>query len=377
MRDKPLDGLRGIAALGVVLFHAHYTKWFEWMWTFVDLFFVLSGFLITRIVIEALESGSFSLKNFMIRRVLRIWPVYYTVLLMCILAVVVNYLQNGQWEHVSGVKAAPFFLQYTHHYFSPGLNAGSEKFIIWFHHSWSIAVEEQFYLFMPLLLIAMRKRLSYCLVILFLLILIALISRAYGAFHWLLVSRMDALCVGAIVAFYWHFLRRNNIHSFRITPLLALATALLGLTLITADVLPAKIPDRYSDALSLFGFNLIFGCLLILLMEGWLPRLNAFMSSEAMVFFGSISYALYMIHVPIRGMLLFVTDNDKISDSATWVHIAYFSVSILVAYLSKILLENRMDKLKYKFPVSTSTRNSDVQYGKEIDIPPVTQTAST
>jgi peptidoglycan/LPS O-acetylase OafA/YrhL len=152
VRDTQLDGLRGIAAFGVVWFHAYYGALFSWMWTFVDLFFVLSGFLITRLVLQALVRDNFSLRNFMIRRALRIWPIYYLLLAFCSFVVVVNYVATGDWRHTDGLLSAPFFLQYTHHYLAPGFHGADDQFIFWFHHSWSIAIEEQFYLLMPLLL---------------------------------------------------------------------------------------------------------------------------------------------------------------------------------------------------------------------------------
>lgn len=76
-RFGALDGIRGLAAVGIVVFHAHFGAAFDWMWVFVDLFFILSGFLIGRVILRAMRAGGFSLRNFMMRRVLRIWPVYY------------------------------------------------------------------------------------------------------------------------------------------------------------------------------------------------------------------------------------------------------------------------------------------------------------
>jgi peptidoglycan/LPS O-acetylase OafA/YrhL len=81
-RLTQLDGLRGIAALGVVLFHCFGSAFF-WMWSFVDLFFVLSGFLITGILLRRPLDGA-ALKNFWMRRILRIWPVYYLALALAL-----------------------------------------------------------------------------------------------------------------------------------------------------------------------------------------------------------------------------------------------------------------------------------------------------
>jgi len=358
MRDTQLDGLRGLAALGIVVFHAHYGSAFNWMWTFVDLFFVLSGFLITRIVIQGLESGTFSLRNFMIRRVLRIWPVYYLVLSLCSLVVVANYLSTGRWEHTSGLMSAPFFFQFTHHYLAPGFNAGREEFIFWFHHSWSIAVEEQFYLLMPLLLLALKRRLQWAVGIVLLLIPVAVTFRWIGAYRWLLVYRMDALCVGVGLAFYWV---RSRSGSFRLNKLLAALVLVWGGVLISLDQGPLDISRNAERALSLLGFDLVFGVVLLGLLDGWSPRLNSILSSRVLVLLGSISYALYLVHVPVRGVLLSVFHARKISDCHFIVQWEYFFISISLAVLSRVLIENRVERLKHRFPVASAYAQSDAQ----------------
>lgn len=351
MRDKQLDGLRGLAAAGVVLFHAHYSPVFEWMWTFVDLFFVLSGFLIARIILDGVKTGSFSFKNFMVRRVLRIWPVYYLTLLACLCVVIVNYLVSGHWEHVSGALTAPFFLQYTHHYLAPSFNAGKEEFIFWFHHSWSIAVEEQFYLFMPMLVLALKRYLNVVLVIAMLLIPVAVSFRLQGAFPLLLVYRMDALCIGVVLAFLWLKQQSGAAGSLAARRAVVVFVATVSMGLVFIGELPIGAQNAHVWAFSLLGFNLAFGTILWVLLEGWFPVLNRAMSARPMIFLGSISYALYLFHVPIRGALLHIVDEPDIGSSPFWVQLAYFGLSVLFAFLSKILLEDRVNALKRRFPV--------------------------
>src|SRR5262245_54212173 len=78
-RTPELDGWRAIAAIGVVLLHLRSQPIF-WMWSFVDLFLVLAGFLISRIVTQSHQGAGFSLRNSWVRRILRIWPVYYVAI---------------------------------------------------------------------------------------------------------------------------------------------------------------------------------------------------------------------------------------------------------------------------------------------------------
>ncbi len=75
------------------------------------------------------------------------------------------------------------------------------------------------------------------------------------------------------------------------------------------------------------------------------------MTSRVMVFLGSISYALYLFHVPVRGVLLYVFDENEIGSSPVYIQIMYFTTSVLAAYLSKILIEDRANSFKHRFPV--------------------------
>lgn len=367
MRDLQLDGLRGVAALGVVIFHAHYGPALDWMWRFVDLFFVLSGFLITRIILDALRRDVFSLRNFMMRRVLRIWPVYYLTLAVCLIAATGRALLTGEIDHFSGAASAPFFLQYVHHYFSPGLHAGEENFILWFHHSWSIAVEEQFYLLMPLLLIAFKTRLRVALAVMLILIPVAVYFRSSGAFFWLLIARVDALSIGVALAFYWHAKHHqlpsgaNSTSSLsrhiEIRPRHAAMVFIVGLSLVAQNALLLDVfSPGWQNGLSLLGYNLLFGATVLILVEGWLPHLNIVLSSKPLLFLGSISYALYVFHVPIRGAILFITKNTHISESPIWIQVFYFGSAIAAAYLSKILIEDRVEAYKHRFPVAKQTK---------------------
>jgi peptidoglycan/LPS O-acetylase OafA/YrhL len=102
----------------------------------------------------------------------------------------------------------------------------------------------------------------------------------------------------------------------------------------------------------LLGFNLLYGCILVALIDDWSATLNTALSSKPLRFLGSISYALYLVHVPVRGALLAVTNNEYISTSPLWVQLSYFGGSIMAAYLSLILIESRFEKLKYRFPLS-------------------------
>ncbi|HKB45330.1 MAG TPA: acyltransferase, partial [Chitinophagaceae bacterium] len=147
-----LDGLRGIAILLVVFLHNfRFMNYFFFGWLGVDLFFVLSGFLITDILMNTLQEPHF-LRNFYMRRVLRIFPLYYLTLIICLyilpaitsLYLDMRYYQSNQlwlWLYMQNwlyVFKEPF---------------GAQMLL----HLWSLAVEEQFYLIWPVTILLIRK----------------------------------------------------------------------------------------------------------------------------------------------------------------------------------------------------------------------------
>ena len=154
-RFLALDGLRGVAALGVLLVHAFPAPFF-WMWSFVDLFFVISGFVITGILLDSDIGNLRFLRNFWVRRVLRIWPVYFLALAATLGLLLLRYLKHSEatdtrwWPYL-------FFIQFYEGYLGGGL-AEFYRYAGTFVHSWSVAIEEQFYVLWPLILLALGRR---------------------------------------------------------------------------------------------------------------------------------------------------------------------------------------------------------------------------
>src|SRR5207244_4564952 len=151
MKEIPeLDSVRGLAAAGIVLYHAFPFVFFLG-WSCVDLFFVLSGYLITTIIIEHHRAPGF-LRAFYARRALRIWPVYFLVLAGCL---VMNRLSRQGYP--AGTLGTVQHLTFTQNI--QGIWGGSvPAYVYAIGPSWSVAIEEQFYLLWPLLLVAMGRR---------------------------------------------------------------------------------------------------------------------------------------------------------------------------------------------------------------------------
>jgi peptidoglycan/LPS O-acetylase OafA/YrhL len=217
VRIPELDGLRGVAAFGIVLWHyipsivvsepgsllAYLQRGLSLCWAGVDLFFVLSGFLIGSILLR--ESGSTHyFSTFYIRRAARILPLYFIMLAG---------LALGQiWLHAGApAPIQPLFENtlpwwsyavFAHNFFMPGIDSFGPKFI---NVTWSLAVEEQFYLLLPLLVWASpRRQLGWWLLALFLSApLLRLWVHAGMATYVLLPFRLDSLMAGALLALAW------------------------------------------------------------------------------------------------------------------------------------------------------------------------------
>ncbi len=175
-RILELDALRGLACLAIFIHHLAPHR-FPWGWAAVDLFFVLSGFLITSIILNSFHERRF-LGHFYMRRGLRIWPIYFLTVLL--LAAATPILPRPYDSY-----GLPYLLTYTQNvplYWS----YKAPQFTSYLMHTWSLAIEEQFYLIWPLLvcLVGRRGVVPLSLALLF----ASVWARAHG-FHWWLLLR--------------------------------------------------------------------------------------------------------------------------------------------------------------------------------------------
>lgn len=349
-----LDGIRGVAILLVVFYHNFgFINYFFFGWLGVDLFFVLSGFLITEILLRTKGNKGY-LGNFYVRRILRIFPLYYlSLIVFFIIFPVLNqhllnlyyYIQNQLWFWV--------YLQnwlFIFHQPSSSTNALT--------HFWSLAVEEQFYLVWPLVILAFKKpnRLIYLLAAL----LAAVITLRFllweyhiehlSYFNLYTFSRIDGICIGSMLAV------------FRATNPKALTRyftfIIFGLAAINFIFYFFNRHNRFSyPYLAISGYT-TFAVLFGLLVNEGVERkniwLNRFFSLPPLKFFGLISYSMYVFHWPIYLMtspflqkwfaqrFSFVSASISASVVAT-------ALSVLAAFLSFHFFEKRFLVLKKRF----------------------------
>lgn len=328
-----IDGLRALAILPVVLFHA-FPNLLPGGFIGVDIFFVISGYLITSILLKDIQAGSYSIKTFYARRVRRIFPALSVVLLFClalgwIVLTAVEYRSLG--KHVAGGAGfiANFMFWREAGYFDA---AGDTKPLL---HLWSLGIEEQFYIVWPLLLYLFAKR-SWN--ILWMIAGVALLSFALniirigadpsGTFYSPF-SRSWELALGAFLAY-------QAIH-----PIASLATII----------------QRHKNALSFLGFILIVVGFVVInegrSFPGWwalLPVLGSglliaagpeaifnktVLSKRLLVGVGLISFPLYLWHWPLLSFARIIYSETPPVD-VRWVLVG---ASVVLACLTYFIIE--------------------------------------
>ena len=204
---KEVDGLRALAVIPVIFFHAGFSV-LSGGFVGVDIFFVISGYLITYLLLEEHAKGDFSLLTFYERRVRRILPALF-FMLACVIPAAWFFLLPSQFKEFSqSIAAVVLFISNVFFYFKTGYFASAvdEKPLI---HTWSLAVEEQFYIFFPLLLMLVwrfcKDKLVAILVVLTVLsyILAETMSRTYPSLSfYAMPTRAWELLAGALCAVF-------------------------------------------------------------------------------------------------------------------------------------------------------------------------------
>ena len=366
-RVKELDGIRGIAILLVFAFHAfkradyftanpilHFiTKLTSIGWMGVDLFFVLSGFLITSILLQTKgEKGFF--KNFYARRILRIFPLYYVVL-----ALTVYFMPVLEPEaNAQTLATLPIFLIYQQNWLLITGDFPSLYLLV----TWSLAIEEQFYLFWPLTVYFFeKKKLAWVSVgiitlsSLIRIVAILLYEDAHNAHvftYYSTVTRLDALAFGALIALAF---RESELWKKRLSKM-ALPALLVTISLVLVAVLQ---PNSYqvinNNWVRTIGYTLLAmmggSAVVISLTQNEDSLLRRLFRNKALLFFGKYSYAIYLIHPPILQIFLDLLWDAKFRGWQAYVSYLFisFSLTILLALLSWNLLEKHMLSLKKYF----------------------------
>lgn len=289
---REIDGLRAVAVLPVIFFHAGFPG-FSGGFVGVDVFFVISGYLITSILLEDLRNGRFNLLRFYERRIRRILPALYLVMLACLplawLLMLPDPLENfGQSLVATTLSANNILLMLTSGYWD--LSADFKPLV----HTWSLGVEEQFYFVFPVLLLVLWRLGSTKAVVAF--AIIGTMSLAAAQFGWvgtteagfyLLPTRAWELLVGAGAAFW---LSRNP--GRPALPMLDMA----GLAFIGLAVL---LYDERTPFPGLYALLPIAGAAMIILFANPGSMVGRLLGNRIFVGIGLTSYSAYLWHQPL------------------------------------------------------------------------------
>lgn len=333
-----LDGLRGLAILLVILWH--YVIPFTWDvlpgWAGVDLFFVLSGYLITeRLMISRGKPNYFS--HFYRNRALRIFPLYYTFVIIFLLLIHFFVRKQNLPTLAPYVDHWPSFLIFTENWTFIRYQFPQDPSML---HLWSVAVEVQFYLLWPFIILLtpntrFRIKAFPILVLCILLariILFLSISSGREKIYFNTFFRMDSFLMGSLL---------YQIHTARITipgrplrwGLLALLAALIAGTFIAGDASPFN--EFYSTA----GFTLLaifFAGVTHLAIHRQPNRIQTLLQGKVLRFFGKRSYCIYIVHVPI---LLAIYGRLTLLGSQLWPgHTGFFHILAILLALALTLL---------------------------------------
>jgi peptidoglycan/LPS O-acetylase OafA/YrhL len=356
-----LDGLRGLAILAV-LFHHN----FDFLpiprfgWLGVDLFFVLSGFLITDILLRTKEQKNF-LTNFFIRRVLRIFPLYYGIIILFFILAPLAKEFKDQYSYCyihQGMLWIP--LQNLLQIISPRPNSNTV-----FDHFWTLSVEEQFYLFWPFIILLCRKKKQLIWIVssvLFGFIIFRLFSFLYfgsGMMFYQLQfrTRIDGLCIGSLIAIW----KNISVETVR-KKLVVLSTIILSLHAIAFILSKTELNLPHFSIVGYSTMGVFFGWILILSIENRNKHSKILFENKAIKGLGKISYGLYVYHWPLLVIFKFYFIGSIVHSGLTdyqsyiIVSISAAIVAVVVSILSYNLFEKRILALKEKITVEKISR---------------------
>ena len=331
-----IDGLRALAVLPVILFHAGF-EWFSGGFVGVDVFFVISGYLITTIIISEMAEGKFSIVNFYERRARRILPALFFVMIACL---------PFAWLLLTPYDLKDFGQSLV------GVSTFSSNILFWLEsgyfdtaaelkpllHTWSLAVEEQYYILFPIfLMLTWRLGIKWVLILLSIVFLISLglaewatqyatNSKIISGAFFLLHTRVWELLVGVFVAFY---LKHNtHLQSHSTNQVLSL----LGFVMVIYSIFAF---DKSIPFPSLYALIPTIGTGLLILCAVPKTLVHKLLSLKYIVGIGLISYSAYLWHQP----LLAFARHSLLIDVSNVILIIFCFASFMMAWLSWYYVE--------------------------------------
>ena len=381
-RIPELDGLRGLAIVMVMVYHltllaapfarsaflkSTLVQAASMGWAGVDLFFVLSGFLISSILLKTRRDPHY-FKNFYARRVLRIFPLYYLFI-----AVMFIFLPFFSPKLDPGVARAgwPFFALYLHNWLYIPKFADHFFIIVPAYISpiWSLAIEEQFYFLWPSVVYFLNRRklfvFSIVVVVIALLIRVSLVlfSSNWASLEYFLYyssfTRFDGLCMGALIALAFETERGGAVLARWAWPvLIGVVAGMIGIVLVNSNVFALST----NPLMDMWGYTLLAlgaGALIVLVTKGPAQGIvRVVFRNPILRFHGRYSYAMYLLHIPMIFLLTREFRALGLKGDGVWFAFVglSFGLTIVSALLTWHLLEKHAFALKRYFEYQ-STKN--------------------
>jgi peptidoglycan/LPS O-acetylase OafA/YrhL len=326
---REIDGLRALAVIPVIFFHAGF-EIFSGGFVGVDVFFVISGYLITTIIMSELVQGKFSIINFYERRARRILPALFFVVLVCIPFAWILLSDTALNKFGNGIIGVSLFVSNVIFY-RDQLYFDESAELNPLIHTWSLAVEEQYYAFFPILLIFIwrfgKKKVFWLIVVA---AAISLILSEWGwrnrasANFYLAPTRAWELFAGSITAF---IVQKRGVQKNEIL-------ALLGLAAIVFSIFAY---DKNTPFPSVYTLVPVLGVVILILHAAHNTIVAKLLSTKAFVGIGLISYSAYLWHQPLFVYARVLTNQMSLENEImTLLFIIIFSL----AYLSWKYIEN-------------------------------------
>lgn len=364
MRIAALDGMRGLAALGIMTNHAGWQQY----WTFTDWFLVLSGFLVGTTFFKNLKSETFSLKNFYIRRALQLWPLYYLLLIAMVVATYILQSVEPDFRSPQGWLESIFFLQFTPLY-SADVSAEdySHYFLTGFAHTWTLAAIEQFYVLLPMILWLIGVGVRRVVLLSLLAIAVSVCARWHGMSHYLLITHLDGFAVGLLLAVFVPKLKKSiaelDSKSLRFgvssgIVFLLIAGFIWGhaywggmlLQYLFPTLAPAEI-GALSYAGRYLGGSAFYGMLVLSVLVYPNALCAQFFCNPLFRYLGQLSWPLYIFHFPVTGVVNRLIDETALMGADPLATMGYFGLSFVLAIAWHHLIEPELLKLKERFPL--------------------------
>lgn len=330
---KDIDGLRCLAILPVVFYHLGFSYHLPGGFIGVDIFFVISGFLISTIIFNSISENNYSLSDFYYRRIKRIFPTLIVLYLFVIIVSLIRHLpvesEGVGWSLLSSL----FFVSNYYFYFTSGYfdATSSSNYLL---HTWSLSVEEQFYVLIPIFFLAMKKLNRTTMLIFF--SILFLISLSYSVFlaftdkdgaYYSVFSRAFELMLGTILALIRPSVSRVTFR-MEVLAVLSIFVIVCSFFIVSKDspfpgyvVLPACLATAYLIYSGRFG-----------------TLVSKVLSLNLFVKIGLISYSLYLWHWPIWVLFNDFTQFEGLIGHVYKLFIVIFC--IIVSYLSWRFVEN-------------------------------------